>query len=383
MSTSRVLVRTAAVLVTMLGLGVAAGPVTQAQPEPQTHQPRPAVVSLGDSYISGEAGRWRGNSADPAGDRRGTDRAFVAAPEGPRYDPAIVYGPTAANGCHRSDVAEITHVRRLIRPATVNLACSGATTANVLRAGAGGVPFKGEAPQNDQLALVARQHRVTAIVLSIGGNDVGFSDIVTACVLAFLTNGAPCRVTQQPVVDQRLPVMREAVGRTIDDLRATMADAGYRDGSFRLVLQSYPTPLATAAQMRYPQGPQRQTVGGCPVLDTDADWDLAAQISAALRTVAADKGVQFLDLTGAFAGHELCSARAQQSDGTPADATDEWLRWIDLAGQGDLNESLHPNAFGQRALGRCLSLTLLVRRDVSCHPVPNRPASWMYLRTLR
>jgi hypothetical protein len=36
-----------------------------------------AAVSLGDSYISGEGGRWQGNSIDPLADRDGTDRAFT------------------------------------------------------------------------------------------------------------------------------------------------------------------------------------------------------------------------------------------------------------------------------------------------------------------
>lgn len=369
------------VLLAAIGLGVAVPAVSPAAPGwvPRTG----AVVSLGDSYISGEAGRWKGNSADSAGDRNGTDRAFVDTPTGPTYDPAIVYGATAANGCHRSDVAEVHHVFRLPPRTTINLACSGATTANVLRSSAGGVPFKGEAPQNDQLALIAAANRVTAVVLSIGGNDLGFADIVTSCVVAYLTAGPPCRTTQQAVIDARMPAMREAVARTLDDIRATLAAVGYRDGSYRLILQSYPIPLARAADLRYPeQGPERQAVGGCPILNADADWDLAQQISNNLRLVAADRRVQFLDVRDAFRGHELCSAAATQSDGTPNEATNEWMRWIDLAAQGDLNESLHPNAFGQRALGRCLALTLLTRRDVSCHGVPGRSTSWMFLRPL-
>ena len=44
-----------------------------------------AAVSLGDSYISGEAGRWNGNSINAAGDRDGTDRAFT----GTTYDLAL------------------------------------------------------------------------------------------------------------------------------------------------------------------------------------------------------------------------------------------------------------------------------------------------------
>jgi hypothetical protein len=366
------------ILTTVVGLGVVAGGSGAAA---ETRYGLGAVVTLGDSYISGEAGRWRGNSANPEGDRNGTDRAFT----GSGYDPTLVYGATAANGCHRSDVAEVTHVPWLPARSKINLACSGAETINVLRTTSGGQPFKGEAPQNDQLALVAANQRVSAVVLSIGGNDLGFTDIVTACVVAFITNGAPCRTTQQGLIDQRLPVMREAVGRTIDDIRGTLAAVGYREGTYRIILQSYPIPLARAADMRYPQSPERQTVGGCPILDADADWDLAQQISDSLRTVANDRRVQFMDVRDAFRGHELCADAASQPDGTtpPREATSEWMRWIDLAGQGDLNESLHPTAFGQRALGRCLSLTLLLsRRDVSCTGIPGKSASWMYLRPL-
>lgn len=375
----------ATVLVTGVSLGVAGGGSgAAAEPRPQVARPGTGtVISLGDSYISGEAGRWRGNSNNPAGDRNGTDRAFV----NPGYDPALIYGRTAANGCHRSDVAEVTRVPWLPATQKINIACSGATTENVIRTSAGGVSFKGEAPQNDQLSLIAVATRIDAIVLSIGGNDLGFSEIVTSCVLAYLTAGAPCRTTQQAVIDQRLPLMREAVGRAIDDIEATMTGAGYADGSYRLILQSYPVPLPRAADMRYPeQGTDRQNVGGCPILDADADWDLAQQISDSLRTVARDHGVQFLDLRDALRGHELCAAAASQPDGTapPSEAASEWMRWIDLAGQGDLNESLHPNAFGQRALGRCLSLALLLtRNDATCKGVPGRSASWMYLKPLR
>lgn len=367
------------VLSVVVGLGVVvAGGSATAAPATSA-KPRGLLVSLGDSYISGEAGRWQGNSSDPVGDRTGTDRAFT----GSAYDPAIVYGSTAANGCHRSDVAEVTHARWL-KP--VNIACSGATTTNVLRASVGGESFKGEAPQNDQLALIARAQRVSAVVLSIGGNDLGFADIVTNCVAAYLTAGAPCSTTQQSVVDERMPAMRAAVARTIADIRDTLADAGYRASSYRLILQSYPIPLATAADLRYPeQGPDRLSTGGCPFLDADADWDLAGQIADNLRTVATTEHVQFLDLRDAFHGHELCSSAASQpTTPPPSEATSEWIRWIDLAGQGELNESLHPNAFGQHALGNCLALTLLLtRRNVACHDVPGRDARSMSLRPLR
>jgi len=184
-----------------------------------------------------------------------------------------------------------------------------------------------------------------------------------------------------------LAQMRESVGRTIDDIRAVMAEAGYHRRSYRLILESYATPQAPVAEQRYPQtGTDRQSVGGCPFYDSDITWGrdgVSAQLADTLRAVAADRRVQFLDLRPALSGHELCSSRARQPQTAPDEATSEWVRWIDLAGQGDLNESLHPNAYGQKALGRCLELALWWPVDAACHGQAGRSASWMYLRPLR
>ena len=50
-----------------------------AQPSPVSA--RTAIASLGDSFISGEGGRWLGNGSDPFGTRSGTDRAAFACGE--------------------------------------------------------------------------------------------------------------------------------------------------------------------------------------------------------------------------------------------------------------------------------------------------------------
>jgi len=45
--------------------------------------------------------------------------------------------------------------------------------------------------------------------------------------------------------------------------------------------------------------------------------------------------------------------------------TNEWVRWVNSGCcQGDAQESLHPNAWGEQAVGRCVS---------SCGP--RRPAA--------
>ncbi|MQS15400.1 hypothetical protein F7Q99_24810 [Streptomyces kaniharaensis] len=343
-----------------------------------------ASVTLGDSYISGEAGRWKGNSADSGGSRTGTDRAW----NGSSYDPGPVYGATAVNGCDRSDVAEVLGASTVAQK-QINLACSGAVTANVFRASNGGQAYKGEAPQADQLAAVAAQNNVKLITLSIGGNDLGFSDVISTCVQDYLIWYSYCHNSQQSAIDSKMPAAMAGVGKAIDDIRAVMSNAGYGSGDYRLVLQSYPSPIPRGAEMRYPEsGWSRSDTGGCPFWDGDADWardSMVPQISSALAGVAASKGAQFLDLSNMLQGREVCSTSAQQpTTSTPPSATtSEWARFLDgglNTTQGALQESMHPNFYGQQALGRCL--TLLWGRatgNYACRNTPGRDAGGMYL----
>src|SRR5687767_8770415 len=80
-------------------------------------KPKPTwVVSLGDSYISGEGGRWAGNTnLSPTMTDAGGAQAYWDTPTG-----------EAIPGCHRSTAAEI-HIGVVN---SANLACSGATTSS-------------------------------------------------------------------------------------------------------------------------------------------------------------------------------------------------------------------------------------------------------------
>ncbi|WP_412543534.1 GDSL-type esterase/lipase family protein [Longispora sp. K20-0274] len=319
-----------------------------------------AAVALGDSFASGEAGRWQGNSLSTTGSIDGTDRSYASG----TADPHRVYGTTYDNACDRSDTAPI---RSAALPVTerINLACSGATTANVFRASSGGVAYKGEAPQADQLAAVARAKDVRLITLTIGGNDLGFADIITACVKAYMLYYY-CNPDQQAVVDERIDAVRAGVGKAVDEIRAVMSDAGYSPSGYTLIVQSSPSPVTRAATNRYGEyGWTRTNTGGCPFWNGDLDWardSLTGQLADMIGEVAADKGARFLDLRDAFEGREVCATASRQVDAThPASgANSEWVRWLVTgmtSSPGDKRESFHPNAYGQQALGRCLALS--------------------------
>jgi len=318
-----------------------------------------ALVTMGDSYISGEGGRWSGNWASSSGNRGGTDRAAFKRRGTWYYDASRVYGATTT-GCHRSDVAPAVSTSVAV-DARINLACSGAVTQNILRAVNGGGGQHGEAPQADQLANVAATHDVEVIVLSIGGNDLGFADIILDCALSWYTSPSwwknTCNGEQQANVDSRMPAAMAGVDAAIGEIQAVMAAAG--DTDYRLILQSYPSPIPNGSEIRYSEsGWSRWDTGGCPFWNVDATWarsSLVPQISNNLQAVANARGVEFLDLRDALDGREVCATSASQ--GNSADA--EWARFL-VTGitQGDAQESMHPNALGQRANGTCIDLVL-------------------------
>jgi lysophospholipase L1-like esterase len=326
--------------------------------------PPTAIVALGDSYSSGQAGRWQGNSNDLSGSRAGTDRACVMTLLGCRYEIGSVYlDGTKPPGCARSDVAEIMSASVRVDK-KVNLSCSGAETKNIWRAASGGQAFKGEAPEADQLARIATQYRVKLVGLTIGGNDLGFASAVATCALGYVARTGPCNRIQGALIDARMPRAMAGVAKAIDEIRAVMRSAGYHPWDYRLVLHSYSSVLPRAAENRYPEaGVDRQLIGGCPFYDADSNWardSIAPRIDDNLKTVALRKRVQFMDLRNAMQGRELCSKSTRLSERSrpPSPVTSEWARFLGTSAilEGHVEEEVHPNAYGQRSLGACLSL---------------------------
>jgi len=320
-----------------------------------------AIVSLGDSYISGEAGRWAGNSIDPGPGNAGTDRACIGD-GGCQVDKTKVYGTSGA--CHRSDVAEVLSAASGVAE-RVNLACSGGQTRNIFRAANGGEGQNGEPPQTDQLADVARDKQIKAVVLSIGGNDLGFASIIAACLQAYVAKTEPCRPSQEAAINAKLPKATADVIKAIDEIRAVMAGAGYAPTDYRFVMQTYPSVLPRAAENRHPEASSARTSNGCPFYDSDSNWardEAAPAIGAMVKAAAAARNVEVMELRDLFQGHEFCSTGAAQTSALvkPDRAHSEWGRFLtgSTIAQGDLQEAFHPNAYGQQAIGACLGSVL-------------------------
>jgi hypothetical protein len=341
-----------------------------------------AIVALGDSFISGEGGRWLGNGSEPFGTRSGTDRAaFDCDGWGIcEYDPARIYGDSEETGCHRSDVAPIESAPVAVDE-RINLACSGARMANLWPAAAGGQSHFGEPPQVDRLAAIAHRDEVRLVAVTVGANDVGFGDLVAGCALDWARSSEDdpvlCRGGAQARVEAELPAMERGLRRVLHGVREAMAAAGYGRADYRLVTVGYASPFPAGRWFRYPEdGWSRLNEGGCPVWNADADWAAGegiGSIVAAMRAAATATGAEFLDLRHALDGHQLCDRRSQRvGPEGPSPLSAEWVRRLAFV-QGSSRESLHPDAYGQRAIGACIGLLYAgPRGDYACHAEPGR-----------
>jgi lysophospholipase L1-like esterase len=122
------------------------------------------IVSIGDSFASGQ-----GNPDIP---KQGSTRA-----------------KWVDSTCHRSEFAGPAQAALSIEQADphtsvtfVSLACSGAT----IEAGLTGVYLKnGKSlpPQIDKVKEAVNGRPIDALLISIGGNDIGFADLVAKCIV--------------------------------------------------------------------------------------------------------------------------------------------------------------------------------------------------------
>src|SRR3954452_171007 len=236
----------------------------------------PTVVAVGDSYISGEAGRWAGNAS--------SESYVDALGSTAYYDNASNTGE-AIPGCHRSKSNESAIGGGVVGK---NLACSGAKAATAPYSS--GSDFKpgldfyndgaGHIGQAKALQSYASTHNVNLVAISIGGNDYRFADIVQQCVQDFLLSPSwwpdYCKddslVTGQmnaTNIANKTAAIKNAILRT----NTAMTNAGYSSSQFSLLVQTYPSPIPYGAGFRYSQsGYTRQNTGGCGFWNADADY---------------------------------------------------------------------------------------------------------------
>ncbi len=335
----------------------------------------PWVVSVGDSYISGEAGRWAGssNSSSSRADALGST-AY--------YDNASGTGE-AIERCHRSRSAEI-HVGGGVN--SLNLACSGAetstSTGTYFKPGLDFYSGSAGVGQARALQTFAGTHNVKMVVVSIGGNDFNFADVVATCVADFLYSPSwwkdycndDSSVTSN-FTSSNVAAVKAKIAGALTNVRTAMRNAGYADTQWTMLVQTYPSPIPNGSGFRYSQsGYTRQSTGGCGFWNADADWANGTALPTINNTVtgaisqAGITNARTLNLASTFNGRRLCETgvglyeEVGLANWLSAGAVDrtEWVNQIRTVSTCCSNspyyiqESLHPNYWGQLAVRSCI-----------------------------
>jgi len=273
--------------------------------QPLTAKPANFVVSLGDSFSSGEGATTdlsSGVSYTSESDHDGTDSS-----------------PTNSlrDGCHRSTQA---WSRKATLPGATSsigaqadsfdstldyhlLACSGAVASN-LQSGQNGQ--YGELNQIDQGYLDAN---TTLVTLSIGGNDMRFADILMACVNAYVAGAAPCNQStlsgdssdiQVATADRLANVLPGKLSAVLTAIHGKAPNA-------RIVLMGYPMLFESGSTCVY-------------ISDSDRAWlnSVSTGISTAMSNAASAAAgvgipVKFEDPQPFFSGHNLCTSSSAEN----------------------------------------------------------------------
>jgi lysophospholipase L1-like esterase len=315
-----------------LALSGAALAATPAGADSGRHARPPAAqaVALGDSYAAGEG---------LAPYRRGT--------------------ATPTNACHRSFRAYpelLDQGRQRVVRSIRSVACSGART------GAAVAPQ----PDRDVPAQVTALSRWTeTVTLTIGGNDIGFSEVLGSCVHSplapELVPGRPgCATRADQAVTLRTarlaggPVNPAVLPGTVP-LGEVITAIARRSPAATIHVTTYPRLFGTTFADD-PAGCRVGQLGAAPLYVTAADvtWirakvdGLNAAITSTVEQArAAGVRVRTVDVTTPFTSHNVCGS------GEP------WVNGLVVTPEGRLSPaSFHPTARGQRAYADAVAAAL-------------------------
>ncbi|WP_206551832.1 GDSL-type esterase/lipase family protein [Microbacterium testaceum] len=351
-------------------------------------KPTEFVVSLGDSYSSGE-----GTSAtNGAGFTRSSDNNGTSA--------------VMRNACHRSPeawpykidlpsvagTATIRDLSQLSNPVVDYhmLACSGAVTDNV-KPGNSSNPLadKTQYGEDNQLDRGFIDENTTLVTISIGGNDLGFPYIVEHCIAI-----GGCALSDAPLVDGEVMPngkpsntykTKDWIQNRLDQIpskiQSTLLSIKAKGPSARVVMLGYPSIFESGSSC---VGIPPDNLDWLNEVTTKLNQKISAGVSAAQA-----QGVQvtYLSPQHEFKGRNLCTSNSAINglilEGTPGDVPLQTLPWpgTDIMITASA-QSVHPNLAGAGLYAKAANTALrLARNQLSSTLVGG--ASTTYYSTLR
>jgi lysophospholipase L1-like esterase len=277
--------------------------------------PPPPPVSksaafLGDSYSAGEGAPAIVNGK-------------------PQYLPGT---DQSDNRCHRSAAAYGPLLGGTLDSSyrTRFHACSGAIIADFYKSyGANHKDLFGNPKNPAEIAQLDWLTKDTKLVtLTIGGNDIGFPDVMTYCVLRNIGNST-CENLYGKLVKQKINEVRssKSLQKLYRDIKSRVASDA------KIMVLSYPR--------FFPVHPPITCFSGGPGLFVDSDmlWinKMAREFDDVIKKAASDAGVTYVEAYDMLNGHELCTR-------------DPWINRVIVDVHPSATAgSIHPKVRGQQA----------------------------------
>jgi len=278
------------------------------------------LLGMGDSYISGQGAYvYRDNSN------------------------------TANDQCHVSDLSYPSTLGAEYFDSYNSVACSGAKTRNVspqVDEDQTLLTYTGQVKDNIQEGKRGKQnildnflpgyiyqqefveqYKPNVILVSVGGDDIAFSDIITQCVLP--TDGNTCYDTYE----DRAELVNE-IDNTYSNLVTTYQTLRQQSNGARIYVVGYP-------QIVKPGG----NCGLNVHLDAEEltfSEQLTDYLDGVVQQAAGAAGVMYVDTQHAFDGHRLCETGAKAMNGLTVTHT--------LGSGPAAPESYHPTSLGYQLL---------------------------------
>ncbi len=260
---------------------------------------------------------------------------------GDSYTAGLAIDPQVGTpvGCGRSGVNYPALVAKNLGlgagPGFTDVSCSGATTDDLT--GAQRTSGGTNAPQLDALSPATR-----LVTLGIGGNDVGFVDVLAECAKDNLKDSLLGDLTGRPAADQAPCRAHYTAADGQDQLQRKVDAAGERlAGLLREIGRR--APQATVYVVGYPALLPGDATAcaetlGRSVSPGDLGFLLAEErgLNAMLRQRAQSSGARYVDTFTPSAGHDMCAG--------------EGTRWIEPPFPTPGSAPVHPNALGQQGM---------------------------------
>lgn len=283
-------------------------------PSPRARRLSPAAVPLAAAAL---AAPLLGTAPASAAPGPAEDAVAAYAALGDSFTSGVGIPDQVDAECGRSDRNYPTLVSADLSPGSfTDLSCGGATTEHMTE------PQGSNPPQFD--ALEADTDLVT---LQVGGNDMGFADIVTRCAVlgAFDPNGQPCKDSFTSGDGDELQGRIDETAPKIDGVLEGIAE---RSPDARVLLLGYPVIMPDDGSNCH---------GTVPIAAGDAPWlrDTQKSLNDMLAERAQAHGAEYVDTYTGSIGHDLCQ---------PED-----VRWMEPLKAVDA-APVHPNAAGHEAM---------------------------------